>query len=161
MKSDNYTFLIIAIVVAILIMIITTSRDVLEHIENKSNHTTSGWVRLYEGWDQKTNPPTSRKWIFEESAEFKNDPKKFGKILDIQLRSYDIAVPQKGKIELWAIYPESLLPGQSTGFYSDFLNPYFNAQPTKYRKIVDVQGGQRVRGNVDFPIKRVLVKGTF
>jgi len=158
MDPDQYTFLIIAIVVVIMILIITTSQDVLRErlTDEISNHSTRGWVRLYEGWGQTSNPPESRKWELEETV----DDGRFKKMVHINLKSYDIAVPKDGHMTIWAIYPESPLPGQSAGIYSAYTDLY-NANPAKYRKVVEISAGQRVRGSVDFPVKHIMVEGSF
>lgn len=165
MDPEIGTFVIVSVVIAMLIIIIITGRDVLERlsehlIEVNTTSIGDGWVRLYEDWNYgkgPPNPPEARKWEITDTKWMK-------KMVNVNLKSYDIKVPNGGKVELWAIYPESPVPNQATNVignaYTDEIagssEVAYRTNSAKYRKIVEVQGAH-IKGTVDYPVKRVMV----
>jgi hypothetical protein len=113
----------------IAVAIILTIMLLYRYNENFEEPTDSdNWIRLYETFTLKPNPPDARWWEFKSNgrAYFKKD-------LKLTLKSYDIKV-KRGRVQLWAIYPGETIASSSALGVSGYGDAYNDAMPLPKEK---------------------------
>lgn len=163
--------IIIGVCVLLIFILISTREKLLGEKFIESYHSPTecvGWIKLYETFNYTGNPPDARSWYWYQTvnSKDKNGYTIVRKQLRMNLKSFDINVPTTGKgVEIWALYQESPIAStKDTGVTTDvYADPdyLYKANPGKYRLVTKCYPGQRIRGVVDFPAHRIMVKGAF
>jgi hypothetical protein len=184
-----------AIYAAIIIVLLVLILYKREHFNDGSSativKTTDNYVRLYETFAYRSNPPDARSWEFGSNGQAR-----IKKALKMYLKSYDIKV-KSGKVQLWAIYPDETTASSSSLGVSGFGDAYTDAMPlitadgkdpviqigqseynppgwqhtyttnayraneNKYKLIAEASSGDRLKGTLDFKCTRVMVIADF
>lgn len=108
-------------VVAVLILILVLYGQ--EHFDSYDPKDTNNYIRLYETFTLRPNPPDARWWEFAADGKAR-----IKKALKMQLKSYDIKV-RKGRVQLWAIYPGEVMASSSALGVSGYGDAYNDAMP--------------------------------
>jgi len=108
----------IALLIIFFILIFYKYKENLEEPKETEN-----WIRLYETFTLKSNPPDARWWEFNS-----NDRAYFKKDLKLNLKSYDIKV-KSGRVQLWAIYPNETIASSSALGISGYGDVYNDSMP--------------------------------
>jgi len=121
MSTELATLLVIVIVIIILY---SRSEQLSSDISPDLIPTdANNYIRLYETFTYKPNPPDARWWEFAT-----DQPAGLRKQLKMFLKSYDIKVTQ-GKVQIWALYPDDILASSLATSVSGYSDDYTDAMP--------------------------------
>lgn len=145
------------IVILILLLIFLFSNS--EKFVNPTIQATP-FVRLYERFNQKN-------LIFDLTPVLQ-DPTSmyFRDIVKAEIKSMDLNLPLKHdnlddarKIEIWSVYPGDTTSSSESDFYNPFTEPDYarRANSAKYKLLVDMKAGNRIKLNLDEPVKKVFI----
>jgi len=128
---------------------------------------SGSWVKLYENFI-RSGPGL----VENQVGTFVRKGPGFQKLdLKINLKSFDINVVA-GQVQIWAIYPNDPVASSSATGVSGFGSAYTDTMPwpappsdtmsyraidSKYRKIAEVNSGERLISYLDFPVKRIML----
>jgi hypothetical protein len=136
----------------------------------RSEYFTSSdetYIRLYEGFGNHNLAyefyPDS-----PEAARIGNGYIK--QLLRVNLKSVDINLPKVGnglddirRVEIWSVGNEDIDASTESGFYNSYLEPEseLRANPAKYRNILRVLPGERLKIDMALPIKKIFLIAAF
>jgi len=152
------TILKVAIVIFLLLLLIF----VLGGNENFVNPTiqTKPFVKLYEGFNQKDlifvfqpllNDPAALylKYIFKGNV----------KSVDINIPLSNDNLDNTRKVQIWNIYDGDNMASSESDFYNTYTegNISLRANPGKYKLLLDMCAGNRIKLNISEAVKKILI----
>lgn len=151
------------IIVLFILLFIVFTKAIAENYTNPTIQPTP-YVKLYESFNGKDMVFEFQPILEDPSALYFRD------IVKVNVKSMDLNLPLKGDdlddirtIEIWSLYDGSNIASSESDFYNPFTEPDFarKANSAKYKLIVKMKAGQRIKLNVSEPIKKVFIYARF
>jgi hypothetical protein len=151
----------LAIVVIIIILILLMSPT-----ENYTNPTIKPepYIKLYERFNQKN-------MIFDFEPLLSNPTYMYlKKIVKADVKSIDLNMPLKNdnlddvrRIQIWNIYDGDNTASSESDFYNSYTESDFarKANDAKYKLLIDMKAGNRIKLNMAEPIKKLFIYARF
>jgi|GEM_PF-4681748 len=155
-----YGIILILIILLSLLFFLSPSS---EHFTNPTIQPEP-YVKLYERFNQKNLIFDFQPAVEDPGAQYFKD------IIKAEIKSIDLNIPLKNdelddirKIELWSLYDGDNTSSSESDFYNPFTEPSFarRANSAKYKLIISMSAGNRVKLNLAEPVKKVFVIARF
>lgn len=151
-----WTYVAVVIILIILLFMLSPAQ---EHLTNTTIQPIP-FVRLYERFNQKN-------LIFDLTPVLEDPTSMYFKdIVKAEIKSIDLNLPIKNdnlddvrKIEIWSIYDGNNTASSESDFYNPYTEPDFarRANSAKYKLLVSMKAGNRIKLNLAEPVKRVFI----
>lgn len=153
----------LAIIIILIIILILFNYYKQEHYENP-NIKPEPFIKLYERYNQKN-------LIFDfEPLLTSPDYLYLRKIVKANIKSIDLNIPLHNDgfddtrtIEIWNIYDGNNTASSESDFYNPYTEANFarRANSAKYKLLLKMNAGNRIKLNLTEPVKRVFIYARF
>jgi hypothetical protein len=169
MMSDRLgTVMILAIIIIGLIYLARNGKINSEHLApSHGDGPNIPYIRLYEGFNYQNLAYSYTPGNIDYTTPAGAIKGYLRLIIPVNLKSVDISLPKLGtqidqirRVEIWGMdQHDDNIASIESSFYNSYLEPEFamKANPARYKHLIRVLPGDRVRKEIDEPVKKIFI----